>query len=993
MYGTDKTNLAWGASPSRRRSTAEEPDAPTNSTQRFTSGVNYYGLEGSESSSGGFTQVPRAGGGGGGGGHSRSANTGDTPAEKSQREKVNQIVQAFFWKAAMVIVQSRIPTVPIVAMKTGEKKTNKWFNIELDEMETFREEIRPWRIGDSFDPRPPPLIIETYLDTADLTPTQALVVLDSNEKRWNVTEALENAANRAGLNAGIRRGERGPAKAQQIVLERWKIELTHPFDIPQGQELPVVYKKGIILFRALYSYLSLMPTWKFRRRLAKLKLQSSALKIGCRVQSGDDFARLARRWDGLQIPLYPGDERVTDEFSFGKVESPAGCFNITVSFRKNCDFRVDDSESLLSSHFINLDEHYFRPSSHQRTTSQPYNLAAARGVEQGSIPTTVSTLPQRPEYVPANGSLSSYHQAMSPHGASPISALRGTPMDRVASGSSPADRPSTGLRSIQGSRASLRGTDIPSVSRRGSISFQPFKSPSLSASPATSEPTYQPSSLGRISTPGGAYVHRTRPSIGAISPSSYKSAQSTPATAPGETSSSQAPIPIINNSPMPQPMTRIASSFGSRRPRISSAASVTRADDDNSSGQASYTSSMAAPGSGLYTAAGTSSYEEDLQIRDFMSMLADGQKTSLKSFGAPAAESSRIAPLSKFQKMKDSHSALADSLSSSLLLPTPGSPSTSSRNLSSVPGMVPSTTFSSSSSPGKPLSPHTPHTPAVPSRLSENLTAQYEQHRRPGRPSPVVGNDNESSHRREASGGGNGSAATTSPLDIPVSPRFMGPRRANSMSQQHHEPAAGNHTIDFGPIVPYENVRQSVSLSSVDNAPLSNSRLQDLHNASESALPGREEAEAASRRHDDEEDDTLAFGPAIPPPSMDSVGEEAPRFQYQFHRGNGLSSSGSSYRGSSRPSMRGRGNTPPMGSTTGLDRNMSSATRPGMPGGRTSSCSRGQDEDELLFAMSDEIFAQQQHSRRSLEGDKPDSPASAGSGRRRSRGGNGRGGW
>lgn len=94
-------------------------------------------------------------------------------------------------------------------------------------METFREEIRPWRIGDSFDPRPPPLIIETYLDTADLTPTQALVVLDSNEKRWNVTEALENAANRAGLNAGIRRGERGPAKAQQIVLERWKIELTY----------------------------------------------------------------------------------------------------------------------------------------------------------------------------------------------------------------------------------------------------------------------------------------------------------------------------------------------------------------------------------------------------------------------------------------------------------------------------------------------------------------------------------------------------------------------------------------------------------------------------------------------------------------------------------------------------------------------------------------------------------------------------------------------
>jgi len=878
-------------------------------------------------------------------------------------------------------------------------------------METFREEIRPWRVGDSFDPRPPPLIIETYLDTTDLTPTQALVVLDGDAERWNVTEALENAANRAGFNAGIRRGERSTAKAQQIVLERWKIELTygsagvlpllgsvanaslrsHPFDVPQTQELPVVYKKGIILFRALYSYLLLMPTWKFRRRLAKLKLQSSALKIGCRVQSGDDFARSARRWDGLQIPLFPGDERVTDEFSFGKVESPAGCFNITVSFRKNCDFRVDDSESLLSSHFINLDEHYFRPSSHRRTASQPSGPAAARGAGQGSIPTTVSTLPQRTEYVPANGSLSSYHQ--SPSAASPISALRGTPMDRVASGGSPADRPSTGFRSVQGSRASLRGTDIPSVSRRGSISFQPFKSPSLSASPATSEPTYQPSSLGRISTPGGAHVHRTRPSIGAVSPSSNRPAQSTPTAAPGEASTGQAPIPISNNSPIPQPMTRIASSFSSRRPRISSAASVTRADDDNSSGQASCTSSMAAPGSGLYTAAGASSYEEGLQIRDFMSMLADGQKTSLKSFGAPPAESSRIAPLSKFQKMKDSHTALAESMSSSLLLPTASSPLTSSRNLSGAPGLVSSTTFSSSSSPGKPLSPHTPHTPAVPSRLSEGLTAQYEQHRRPGRPSPVMGNDNQSSHRREQSGGGNGSAATISPLDIPVSPRFMGPRRANSVSQQHREPAAGNHPIDFGPIAPYEGPRQSASLSSVDHVPLNNSRLRDLRNASGSALPGREEAEAASRRHD-EEDDTLAFGPAIPPPPIGSPGEEAPRFQYQFHRGNGLSSPGSSYRGSGRLSMRGRGNTPPMGSTTGLDKIMGSATRPGIPGGRTSSCSRGQDEEELLFAMSDEIFAQQQHPRRSLEGDKPDSPASTGSSRRRSRGGSGRGsGW
>jgi autophagy-related protein 13 len=94
-------------------------------------------------------------------------------------------------------------------------------------METFRDELRIWRVGDSFDPRPPPLIIETYLDTSDLTPTQALVILDSDEKRWNVAEALENAANRAGVNLRSRAAERSTNAAQKIVLERWKIELRY----------------------------------------------------------------------------------------------------------------------------------------------------------------------------------------------------------------------------------------------------------------------------------------------------------------------------------------------------------------------------------------------------------------------------------------------------------------------------------------------------------------------------------------------------------------------------------------------------------------------------------------------------------------------------------------------------------------------------------------------------------------------------------------------
>jgi autophagy-related protein 13 len=745
----------------------------------------------------------------------------------------------------------------------------------------------------------------------------------------------------------------------------------------------VVYKKGIILFRALYSYLSLMPTWKFRRRLAKLKLHTSALKIGCKVQSGYDMARSTPQWDALQVPFFSATEDVTDNFSFGKVESPAGSFSITVSYRKNCDFRVDDSESLLSSHFINLDEHYFRPSLHQRVSTQPAAFAPGRVLEPGSLPAAIpSSFPQRPEPNLAYGSLSSFHQPTGHANASPLAVLRSAAemADRGSYNASPAERPSSALKSIQDSKSSLRSNDVASMSRRGSLSFQPFKTPSLSASPATPDP-YTASSLGRISMPPSVVqTHKHRLSIGTMSP--YKSTNSSTPQPQGDPTN-QNPIPI---STKPHPMTRITSSFGSRRPRVSSAASVTRADDDNSSGHASFSSSVVNPGSGLYPPPGTSSYEEDLQIRDFMSMLADGQKKSLKSLGGGGMSSSASGvkvgnPLSKFQKMKDSQTALVDSMSSSLLL-LPSSPSTSSRNLSSVPGMIQSTTFSSSSSPGKPLSPHTPHTPAVPSRL-RGLTAQYDQHRDSQRRHP---RSTPSSQPRHAGDQRTEGTATTSPLDIPLSPRFMGPRRSNSMSQQHREAIDGN-SLEFDPLTVFDNRRRhSSSLGGGDKEPLSTSQLLDLRNASESALSGRETSESGPQRANDAGDDRLAFGPQ---PLIDNPSGDAPRYAHRFHRGVGMAASGSSYR--SRLSSRGRGDTPPMGSTSSLDKNQTgmaiNSVRPSIVGRRTPSWPRPNHEDEeLLFTMSDMMVAQQ--SRRSLDQDKTSgSEASSSlSSRRRSRG-------
>lgn len=93
-------------------------------------------MDGSSStSSGGFTNVAS---GGALGGHAHSGSHGgySSPAlsgagsgvsvERTNREKVNQIVQAYFGKAAMIILHARVTLPPVHSPKTGTKKVNKW---------------------------------------------------------------------------------------------------------------------------------------------------------------------------------------------------------------------------------------------------------------------------------------------------------------------------------------------------------------------------------------------------------------------------------------------------------------------------------------------------------------------------------------------------------------------------------------------------------------------------------------------------------------------------------------------------------------------------------------------------------------------------------------------------------------------------------------------------------------------------------------------------
>ncbi|ETN39192.1 uncharacterized protein HMPREF1541_05415 [Cyphellophora europaea CBS 101466] len=687
----------------------------------------------------------------------------------AQMQRLNQVIQNFHTKAALIILHSRVDLAPAYAKNSDTKRVNRWFNIELEETDDYREDIRRWKTCDVKDDRPPPLNIEVFLTTDTLPQGQRLVILDEDGKRWDVMNALESSDSRY--------GKRRDTESTEILLERWTIELgdqTAPLPPDMATVLPLVYKKSIVLFRALFTYCNFLPAWKLSRRLGRSR-STMAMKIGYRFVSGQSTSSLTRS-DNLNLPLTDGSNDVVSDYSFGTAESPAGPFSVRVTYRQNCDFRIDDSEELLSSRFLGTDDDLFRPS----MPSDQEKKDRSR-TDMGSLPNDRrSDLFQRPELGHAYGSLSTFHQAGIGTGTSPLSALRSAKDYSTASPPTPDQaRPAPQPQPSTSSSSSRNSLRAQAAGRRSSFSFQPFKQPTLSASPLGASPlgTSPRLASGHVPTLSSLTEEAARPAPNAHSVAARKPSSLSEHAVTSSTSSS----------PKPTPTTRYSSSFSHRRARLSSGGTtMTKTDEDqNSSGRASAASS-AQPGSGLLTeavAAGGSSdsmQEDDESIQDFLKLL-DTKKDLLNPEDAAAAETSTrrtAAALNRFHRMRDSNTALSDSLSSSMMLHR--SSSSSSRQLSSVPPMVAATSASTSSSPGKPISPHTPHTPFAPSRLSAAYSHDDDPHgiaieEEPPSPSEAATSDTAQAR----------SNTNVNAIDIPHSPRpFLDNYRRSSSAQR-----------------------------------------------------------------------------------------------------------------------------------------------------------------------------------------------------------------
>lgn len=658
------------------------------------------------------------------------------------------------------------------------------------------------------------MIIETYIDASRLSNSQILVLVDENGKRWDVLEALNSSES---SDDGIRTRQ-SQKRNTEVILERWRVELKCLPTVDRdefGPSLPTIYKRSIVFFRSLFVTTRIMPCWKYSRQ-ALAKGIHPALEVKCRILMAEPEYT---SYDPLRQPLHDGGDAVT-EYVFTDLEVPVGRFYASVTYRNDCNFRVDDSESLLSSRFMGVDENSFRPSiaprrEHGHGRSDSY-------AEPGSLPAHRHG-PGAQEPQQTYGSLSTFHGAGA-LGTSPITALRAvrpigsdtsSPSASTSASIEQPDPPHSVPIRGAAARPTVRTSDV--ANRRPSVSFQPFKAGSVSGSPRVPDPEApaSPQSLTRPSGLSGLSRPGNRSSLTAGMPASLR----WPGAAPQD-------IPSVTGSP--KPTSRYSSSFTHRRGRPSFGGQSKGDDDQASSGKQSLSSS-AQPGSGLLAEAGGfassgSFATDDDNISEFLKAL-DSRKT-LKSFepnrkGESSASRRTAAQLSKFQLMRESNNALTDSMTSSIHLQR--SSSSSSRQLANVPSMVNPASVSVSSSPGKPLSPHTPHTPAIPSRLSENSIIDYQaqggpqlHHRQNINPDITATEEEEDDDNDDdqtpmvTQQGGPGSGGTTAiDIPLPLSPRLLhaggggtARRRASSVhrslagemddSYQQHQPRSAS---------------------------------------------------------------------------------------------------------------------------------------------------------------------------------------------------------
>ncbi|SCU97546.1 LAME_0F20032g1_1 [Lachancea meyersii CBS 8951] len=260
-----------------------------------------------------------------------------------------ELVNNFFLKASLLVCQSRHYKGRPASENTTN--TNNWFNIETLGNAELEREMGPWTSFDGSRPVPP-LVIETYLDLTHLSASQSIILRDQDGNPWNVCKGT---------------------KKSEIMLERWLIQLesnpdaanaTRGAGLEPYTDIQEIYRQLILLFRYLYTLVGLLPANDLNIRLFKPVTTSgmtSPVHVGSRILDGTKPI-VSKGRIGLSKPLIATYSNVINETNLPAhleqrkitpILTKYGSLRISVSYRRDTDFQVNDNEEYYANEFGN----------------------------------------------------------------------------------------------------------------------------------------------------------------------------------------------------------------------------------------------------------------------------------------------------------------------------------------------------------------------------------------------------------------------------------------------------------------------------------------------------------------------------------------------------------------------------------------------------------------------------------------------------------------
>mmetsp|Transcript_5818 Transcript_5818/g.10472 ORF Transcript_5818/g.10472 Transcript_5818/m.10472 type:complete len:185 (+) Transcript_5818:321-875(+) len=156
--------------------------------------------------------------------------------------RVDQIVAEAFYKSAGVVAGARLTATPQGERPPRTRRTpNKWFNLDVPELECVAEDTAPWRRGNTQSP----LIIQIILQSRQPLSTSAKPPEERVLEEWVLEYRPRDAASE-------------PTEASTGMMTRRQAAY---------QDTHAIYKRLVIFHRSLYTYVRMLPAFKIWKGL------------------------------------------------------------------------------------------------------------------------------------------------------------------------------------------------------------------------------------------------------------------------------------------------------------------------------------------------------------------------------------------------------------------------------------------------------------------------------------------------------------------------------------------------------------------------------------------------------------------------------------------------------------------------------------------------------------------------------------------------------